>query len=134
MDDCKWSFDRSGKHREFILPGPFAKANGKLVCQDCLKFLGWHEIKAQEKKEDLDNPIEPATDEEKTTLYILVKGQLPEWEAKFVSDLMKKEMWSKKQRKIFERLCNQYIKVEKTSNEQLEPTTSESTSDFEVPF
>jgi len=133
MDECKWSFDRSGKHREFILPGPFAKANGKLVCQDCLKFLGWHELKSPEpKKEDPDNPMEPATEEEKTTLYLLAKGQLPEWESKFVSDLTKKDIWSKKQRKIFDRLCHQYIKVEKTSHDQLEPP--EPVSDFEVPF
>lgn len=136
MDECKWSFGQTGKHREFILPGPFGKANGKLVCQDCLKFLGWHELKEKEKKEDLDNPIEPATEGEKTTLYLLAKGQLPDWEAKFVSDLMKKDNWSRKQRNIFDRLCHQYIKVEKTSDDQREPTnpTTDAIDDFEVPF
>lgn len=126
-DECKWSFTKDGKHREFILPGPFSQARGKKVCQDCLKYLGWHE--------PAEKTVTPVSEDDRNSLFLLREGPLPDWEAKFIGDISKRHELTEKQRTIFERIKAQYL-----SSKASTPTKDEAQKydfnddDFSVPF
>jgi hypothetical protein len=104
-DECKWSYTKDGKHREFILPGPFTQAAGKKVCQDCLKWLGYHEPVAKETS--------PVSEDDRSSLHLLQAGKLPDWEAKFINDVAKRHEFTEKQRTIFNRIKDEYLKTAK---------------------
>lgn len=126
-EECKWSFTKDGKHREFILPGPFLQAAGKKVCQDCLKYLGWHE--PQERGEKI---VTPVSAEDRNAFFLLKDGPLPEWEAKFIGDISKRHELTEKQRTIFERIKKQYLSENKTPTEAQKYDFPDDA--FDIPF
>lgn len=129
--ECKWSYTKDGKHREFILPGPFSKADGKKVCQDCCRFLGWHN-----ENKPLEAP--PASFEpgavERDCIHLLEAGNLNDWEKKFCADIARKHAWTEKQHAAFKRIRDKYLKEGKKN----ESTSTVPNPDFndlaDVPF
>lgn len=137
MDECKWSHTKDGKHREFILPGPFAKAEGKKVCQDCCRFLGWHNQREMAPGTSQVAYNSKVTSEDRDTIFLLQAEKLTDWETKFVSDISKRHEWSEKQRVTFERVKSKYFTSKPSQEKKIEPaSTAPSTpaDDFYVPF
>lgn len=142
-DECKWSHAKDGSHRVFILPGPFSKGVGKKICQDCCRYLGWDDGSTQTAPSappsDLP-PRAPATDTtklEREQAYLLVTGtKLPDWEAKFVSDIQKKGVWTEKQRAVFQRIVKKYLKPNETkpAEEPKHDSIPPIDDDFIIPF
>ena len=126
-EECKWSFTKDGQHREFILPGPFGQARGKKVCQDCLKYLGWHE--------PAEKSVTPVSADDRGVFHLLKDGPLPEWEAKFISDISKRHELTEKQRTIFDRIKNQYLSSKTSTQIKNEAQKYDfNDDDFAVPF
>ena len=123
-EECKWSYTKDGKHREFILPGPFANAEGKKVCQDCLKYLG------------LVNPApkeaSPVTSTDMNNLKLLMNGTLTEWETKFLNDIKSKTEWTKNQRATFEKVRDKYFKQSAPAQPQTTAVTYDIPDDFNL--
>lgn len=123
-EECKWSYTKDGKHREFILPGPFLNAEGKKVCQDCLKYLG------------LVNPApketSPVTGTDMNSLKLLMNGTLTEWETKFLNDIKSKPEWTKNQRATFEKVRDKYFKQSAPTQPQTEAVTYDVPDDFNL--
>lgn len=138
--ECKWSYHRDGSHREFILPGPFSKAKGKKVCQDCCRFLGWHELHEEKPAYAPASPVSDVTPEDRDLIHLLQSEKLPDWETKFVHDLSRKNAWTEKQRAVFDRVRKKYLKTPdpQPKEEKHEPTVSAvptlGADDFYVPF
>ena len=123
-DECKWSYTKDGKHREFTLPGPFPNAEGKKVCQDCLKYLG------------LVNPApkeaSPVTGTDMNNLKLLMNGTLTEWETKFLNDIKSKTEWTKNQRTTFEKVRDKYFKQSAPVQPKTEAVTYDIPDDFNL--
>lgn len=123
-EECKWSYTKDGKHREFTLPGPFANAEGKKVCQDCLKYLG------------LVNPApkeaSPVTSTDMNSLKLLMNGTLTEWETKFLNDIKAKPEWTKNQRTTFEKVRDKYFKQSAPAQPQTTAVTYDVPDDFNL--
>lgn len=139
VEPCKWSHTGDDLHREFVLPGPFKKdgVNGKKVCQDCCRFLGWVWADNQEKTQEKVASISPHRD-----LLHLVQtkiGEMNEWEQTFLKDLSKRNNWSAKQLQAFERIRSKFFEIpnenkekENAGSEQPKPPVDD--DDFVVPF
>lgn len=142
VEGCKWSYEGDDTHRMFIIPGPFKKAgvNGKKICMDCCRFLGW---------DWADKPAETTTDKpeavypKRDLMFLLQKkaGELNEWETKFLGDLSKRNVWSPKQDAAFEKIRAKFFEIttnetkkDDTRIEQPAATTQSVDDDFYVPF
>lgn len=116
MDACR--FNQDGKHREFLLPGPFPRGGKKKCCQDCLRFLGWE---GGEKNASGEAPKQLYTvqAEDKDKIFILQSGDLNSYEEEFLKSIARRDQWSAKQKNYFDLICKNYLtpKEESTNDD-----------------
>lgn len=87
--------------------------------------MSYQERPAEDEKRVEEKPPKTrCSQEEEDQVFVLLKGELTEWERKFCTTLEKYKWWSEKQRALFDKIKVRYL-GEQPKKAEPETTTDE---------